>query len=206
MRKIGSIKITKLPIDNAIFILDFSAHTEDKEIASAIVDSVHEIESGALVSVICSIESFSGNLVRARFQNGLRNTSYKCTIQVNTNSPEDIYQEEVILNVVPWHRDSKQFSKQPGGTRVEGFDFRNLLGGSDDGSGNMITSLSVQAVNHITEDPANIIQPAGISGSLGKCRIFGGVSGETYRCTIIAAGNNPTRSYGEVFFLNVVDY
>ncbi|HEC64989.1 MAG TPA: hypothetical protein ENI23_06840 [bacterium] len=206
MKRVKPVEVTKLPSDNAVFTLDISAYTEDKELLSATVVSVTEIESGAAVSGIASIENVSGNLILLRLQNGLETTSYKCTIQANTNSPEDIYEIEVVLNVVPWHKDNQQFTKQPGGTRVESFDFENLLGGSDDGSGNMITSLSVQAVNHVTGDPANIIQPAGIRGSLGKFRLFGGVSGDTYKCTAIATGNNPTRSYGEVFFLNVIDY
>lgn len=206
MKKVGEIIVTKLPGDNFVSYFDFSGHTEDKALASASIIDVVDVETGASSPSLASIESVAGNIVAVRFSGGTSERSYKCTIQAQTNAPTDIYHLEVILNVVSWHRDSKQITKQPSESYVEGFDFEDLLGGSDDGSGNSIVSLSVQAVDHDTNDPANVALPAGISKDIAKVRVFGGTAGKTYRCTLIVTGNNPSRTFGEVFFMNVTDY
>lgn len=205
MKKVGEVIITKLPLDDFVGYFDFSGHTEDKEILSALLVASVDIETDLPASV-ASIEGVDGNIVQVRFTGGLENTNYKCTVQAQTNVPSDIYHLEVFLYVVPWQKDAKQLTKQPDETFVEGFDCEDILGGSDDGSGNAILTLSVSAVDNDTEDPANVALPAGIDGSLAKVRLFGGVSGHTYRCTLIVTGNSPDRTFGEVFFMNVVDY
>lgn len=206
MKKLPLVQVEKLPFENFITFFDVRAYTEDKGVDFCTVTAV-ENESGVPAPLnFAAVHSTDENLIGIRLNGGIVETNYKCTLVFVTNGPNaDTYHQEIFVKVLPWRGSSQQLEKQPGDDFVWGFEFDHLLGGSDDGNGNAITNLSVQAVNHETNDPANVISPAGIDGSIAKVRVHDGASGNVYRCTVIVQGNNPNRTYGEVFFLNVLD-
>lgn len=206
MKKLPLVEVEKLPFENFIAFFDVRAYTEDKGIDLCTVSAVVSDTGLPAPGSFASVYTTTNNLIGIRLNGGVVETHYKCTLVFVTFGPgADTYHQEIFVRVVPWRGSSQQLEKQPGDDLVWGFEFDHLLAGSDDGDGNAITNLSVQAVNHETSEPANIIAPAGIAGSIAKVRVYGGISGNVYRCTVIVQGNTPNRTYGEVFFLNVLD-